>query len=537
MISDRQRFDRLEDEIVAMVSDLEFYDYYQLLGVKPNASTSVILYNFNVKAHEYRQLQKHKLCSAELYQNIELLIDRLDEAREVLSDKRLAWQYAQGLDLGNMRHPRVATARDARRPASEPLAIDNRVHDDALERRASQLEEQLQELIHAPDEEVEEISRGIDEEMLEQESQQLAEEVNAYGVALKEEIEEEEEVPIDEEFLDEADADLRVKLMEDGVSMNEDAHLEEDVAPDAAYTEEAVMALAIELAADGVDLHAEDVEPDVTPDFEYTDEAVRSLERELVEDGVFVHDLVEDEDPLAAVDHDFASEAVDRLRRELSGEHGIVMRDRSEVLAEAREKAPKRPKTSDALKALQTVDEQLPSLRALPGESRGAPGGLVAVSTEPDPQRDAFTAQTTTEREASVAPAGAVAAAAAARVRGSKGAADALESARAALGARRAAAGAKRAPNATQGTAPQALAGDAAEGAPAARTVVHVEAPTQLVGRPPPRVWQRRGGARAPLSLAPPADIDIGEPIALEKVREAPVAALTLPDLGEPIEL
>lgn len=204
-----------EDEIAQIIDDLEFYTYYQLLDLQPDASRDVVQYQINLLQHEWDKLRRDHHCTAALYKNLTLLLDRLDEARQVLTSEALRFEYDRGIELGETRHARVAAERAAQRPAVQ-------------ERK---------------DDYIEEASRYL-EKKIPQQFRQSGEHEEVYQ-------------PIEREHLERLTTRMEARLRSDGIDLQaeeDEQELVEDEADDGSYLDEAVAHLERELAGHGVEL-------------------------------------------------------------------------------------------------------------------------------------------------------------------------------------------------------------------------------------------------------------------------------------------
>ncbi len=318
-------FERLEDEFGSVVSDLELYTYYQLLEVEPDSSPDRALYNYNLRKYEYEKLQKDHRCSAALYQSLTLLLDRLDEAREVLCDEQLRRHYDARLELGQTRHAEVVERRRKTRPKAVLTA-----EQELAEKAAARLQRTIhKEYLDAPEEQGIDVSEGIEADLLDRESKTLEGELAGYGVAVDVvELPPEEAVPIEAEYLEKAERDLRLKLYRDGASLHAPAEAE-DVAADAAFVAGMTEQLHAELAEMGVPEKEEVEEDALPPDAELLDKLLGQEQRAVQDLGVATavwDDSFLMEQTASAADAAEAAQALEadlsRLKVEYAAERG-----------------------------------------------------------------------------------------------------------------------------------------------------------------------------------------------------------------------
>jgi hypothetical protein len=110
----------VHNQVALIIADLELHSYYQLLEVAPEDGPSVVEFNYDTLRHEYDKLRNHHRCTKELREGLDLLLDRLEEAKQVLCNSGLREEYDERLALGETRHARAVKARADDRAASRP---------------------------------------------------------------------------------------------------------------------------------------------------------------------------------------------------------------------------------------------------------------------------------------------------------------------------------------------------------------------------------------------------------------------------------
>jgi curved DNA-binding protein CbpA len=203
-------FYKLEEEVVGIIDDLELYSYYQLLELRQDADAAMVDYNYNLKVHEFRKLQKNIHCGAILMQNLERLIERMEEAYQVLSEADRRQEYDRGLELGQMRHPTVVQQRS--------LPMPKKVHQDQY---------------------LDKVTRGLEKKIPKEFLESEDNEGDEYQA-------------IDHDYLDEALADLSAKLEKDKLDLHAEGG-EEDVSADADFAGVVLEDIEAELGELGLD--------------------------------------------------------------------------------------------------------------------------------------------------------------------------------------------------------------------------------------------------------------------------------------------
>jgi len=267
----------LEQELLAVIADIDLYSYYQLLDVTADASPDVITYQYNLKSYELNRLKNRPDCRAILLHHATLLLDRLDEARQVLFDVGRRREYDQGLELGQMRH--TATVSDRSRPADLKGVGQNDAHlaqiTETLERKLSP------ELLHEQVAEVEDRApEGLDRYQLEQLSAMMAAKLARSGIELRvrDDYDQlDDRSPIDSEHLEQTLEDLQRRLDRLGVNLADEGEAE-DLSADAEYAAELVQDLQAELQAMGLDMFDVAEVVDAAPE-ELFDEEGNPIER------------------------------------------------------------------------------------------------------------------------------------------------------------------------------------------------------------------------------------------------------------------
>jgi hypothetical protein len=307
--------EKLEDEVAQIVADLELYTYYQLLDLEPGGSCAVAEYNYNLKVHEYRRIQKDHRASGQLVQALQLIMDRMDEAREVLSNATLRAEYDEGVNNGHTRHVGMARQRAIRSKAGP---VDERQR--LVEEMAANLQRGMdRKLINAPDAVVSDVTEGIEEDLLDQESKQLTGELAGYGVKIDiTEEAPEQYVPIEQDYLEDAAEDLRVKIYKDGATLYEITERESE---SASSDKEMLAGLTDQLHRELEDLgvpEKDEVEPEaLVPDAEFINELVWKEQAAVID--LKVDTSIKEDEHLHARDigHDLASALSDELEQDL----------------------------------------------------------------------------------------------------------------------------------------------------------------------------------------------------------------------------
>ena len=304
-------------EVGATIADLDFYSYYQLIGVDEDASTDVITYQFNLKAHELEQAKRHPACNARLQQDIDLLIGRLNEARDVLCDRALRMEYDRGLELGETRHQAMVpqtgasktapqapkTAPQAPKPARQapkhaPVAYD-RSTDSHIYQATDDLERKLgDDLLHA-DDEVPEIDDRPDAEYLDRVTddleRQLGDEMLHSGPD-DEELLQEIPTAVDREHLEALTEDMKRKLAKAGINLSVKEGFEglDDFSGiDPEYLDVVLGHLQQKLAKLELDDEAEVEVEDRSADADFAADLVAELQEELSAMGLDMFDVAE----------------------------------------------------------------------------------------------------------------------------------------------------------------------------------------------------------------------------------------------------
>lgn len=185
---------KIEDEVAGIIEDLDFYSYYQLLELRQNAPREMVEFHFHAKQDQFDKLKRDIYCGPKLFQNIEILMDRIEEAHQVLSDPKLRMEYDQGLVLGRTRHHQVAQDRTVHVPTEVE-------QDEYLEQVTSGLEKKLgEEFLHAGEDEDVEGRQAIDEEYLDEAVDHLSRKLQQHDIDLHSE--EEEAIPPEDESAD-----------------------------------------------------------------------------------------------------------------------------------------------------------------------------------------------------------------------------------------------------------------------------------------------------------------------------------------------
>jgi hypothetical protein len=305
------RYYEIEDQIAAVIADLELYSYYQILDVEPSATADVILYTYNLKCYEHEQLQKDRFCGAVLHHNLTLLRERLDEAKQVLVDPTLRREYDRGLELGEMRHAATAALHPAAQHVEGP-------RDELIEHLVGKLERTINKAYIDAGEELlsDEPSMGIDLELVDQEKIKLEEQVAKLGVELQVKADEETPaVPLDSKFLDEATRQLTGKLyVEHNLSLHDRGEAE-DVAADAGFAGELTEGLRGELYKMGVSEWEAQKEIERPIDVEFLDGLLAQEKRAVANLGVSAE--VKADEVVRSVDAIDADELAAGLESEL----------------------------------------------------------------------------------------------------------------------------------------------------------------------------------------------------------------------------
>jgi hypothetical protein len=110
----------VHNQVALIIDDLDLHSYYQLLEVAQEDSASVVEFNYDTLRHEYDKLRNHDRCTRELREGLDLLLDRLEEAKQVLCDSRLRREYDERLALGETRHARAMQGRADDRAEGRP---------------------------------------------------------------------------------------------------------------------------------------------------------------------------------------------------------------------------------------------------------------------------------------------------------------------------------------------------------------------------------------------------------------------------------
>jgi len=268
----------IEQDLAAIIADLDFHSYYQLLDADESASLDVITYQHNLKVYELEQVKRRPGCSARLLHDVVLLLDRLDEARQVLCNEELRAAYDRGLELGQTRHEQTAVERSRRvDPDLRGIGQD----DTHLERVTRELERQLpRELLHE-DAPTEPDQPPLDRSELEQLTASMSAKLARAGIELRvrDDFDQQKELsPIDADYLHQAVDGLGSRLDRLGVDLADDGE-EEDRSADAGFADEMVQQLQAELAAMGLDMFDVAEVVDVAPEEELLDEEGRPAER------------------------------------------------------------------------------------------------------------------------------------------------------------------------------------------------------------------------------------------------------------------
>jgi curved DNA-binding protein CbpA len=196
---------KIEDEVAGIIEDIDFYSYYQLLELRENATAELVDFHFHAKRDQFDKLKRDIYCGPKLFQNIEILMDRIEEAHQVLSNPRLRMEYDQGLVLGRTRHYQVAQQRAL---ASAPVEVEQ---DEYLEQVTSGLQKKLgDEFLHAGEDEEVEGRQSIDEEYLDEAVEHLSRKLQQHNIDLHNE--EEEAIPPEDQS---ADASFAHELVDD----------------------------------------------------------------------------------------------------------------------------------------------------------------------------------------------------------------------------------------------------------------------------------------------------------------------------------
>jgi curved DNA-binding protein CbpA len=214
-----------EREIGEIVEDLDLYSYYQLLELEPGASADAVYGAYEARAGAYLEIQRTHACNAMMLRNLTVLLNRLAEARHVLTDPALRAEYDRGLELGNMRLavevPLPAPAPQAQ-PAPAAEEFDDRVE-------------------------------PVDRDYLDELSGQLAADLEQGGIeyAVQQLI---EDAPIDPEHVDQKVEQLQRELDELGVPLQEEEPTFDDESVDAGYAAEVVARMEDELTEMGIEI-------------------------------------------------------------------------------------------------------------------------------------------------------------------------------------------------------------------------------------------------------------------------------------------
>jgi hypothetical protein len=307
--------EKLEDEIAQIVVDLELYTYYQLLDLQPEGSCGVAEYNYNLKVHEYKKIQKDHRASAQLVQALQLIVDRMDEAREVLSSPTLRAEYDEGLTNGHTRHVGMARQR-AIRSKTGPVDERQRLVEDMVANLKRGMDKKL---IDAPDAVVPDVTEGIEDDLLDQESKQLTGELAGYGVKIDiTEEAPEQYVPIEKDYLEEATEDLRVKIYKDGATLYE---ITEREAVSASTDKEMLAGLTDqlhqELAEMGVPEKDEVAPEALVPDAEFINQLVWQEQAAVIDLKVDTSIKADEELHARDISRDLASALSDELQNDL----------------------------------------------------------------------------------------------------------------------------------------------------------------------------------------------------------------------------
>ena len=275
-----------EQQMTAVNEDIDLYSYYQLLGINEDASVDLVTYNYNLKVYEYEQVKKRDDCTPTLVKTLAVLLDRLDEARRVLTDEELRTQYDTGLEMGQTRHGSVLALR-GRKERSDAARGSGATDVTVRRQPAAKREEQQQRVTHdiqAPTQEddyVDEAVRHLEHKLapelldagepepdnappppMDREDLRVLTEVMARKLAqagvefrVRDDFDDEgDHSPIDPEYLRMAVATLQHKLFRLGVSLDDEGAEAEDVSADADYASGLVAELQAELAAMGLDM-------------------------------------------------------------------------------------------------------------------------------------------------------------------------------------------------------------------------------------------------------------------------------------------
>ncbi|MCK5798037.1 MAG: hypothetical protein KAI47_12665 [Deltaproteobacteria bacterium] len=314
----RQQLYKLEDQLETLISNLDSYSYYQLLGIEPNASPEIVEFTYVKRISEYEEIRGEKRCTASLFQNLGKLLERLEEAHRILTDETLRAEYAQWLEAGHTRH--LGANAKPRREEEE--------RDEYIDKAAAALEKKLGvKMLSSEETEIndsgswtidlgEEGEAAVASGDIEGIEDHLRRDLDRLGVHDEEGEAEDESASLDRELLDETEAQLREDLDELGYEEEEAEAEDESASLDEAYIAEAEEALRRELEEMGVrDEDAEDDES-VSLDRDYLERAARELERKLASDGV-KNEEGEEEGRPASLDPEFIERAVRNLEKKL----------------------------------------------------------------------------------------------------------------------------------------------------------------------------------------------------------------------------
>lgn len=203
----------VEKEVEGIIDDLELYSYYQLLELRPDSSAAMVDYNFNIKTVELKRLQKNIHCGAVMLQSLNTLIERMDEAYQVLSDPDRRHEYNVGLELGQLRHLTVVEQR----AIPMPKRVDR---DQYLEKVTAGLEKKLgQEMLHSGEDEGDELA-PIDGDYLDEAISELGDKLKMDALELHDPGEQ-DDVSADKDFAGVMLEDIEADLEELGLSKEE----------------------------------------------------------------------------------------------------------------------------------------------------------------------------------------------------------------------------------------------------------------------------------------------------------------------------
>ncbi|PID39366.1 MAG: hypothetical protein CSB49_01530 [Proteobacteria bacterium] len=317
----RRQLHTFEDQLEQLVPKLEAYTYYQLLGVDPQASAAVIEFTYNQRVAEYLEVRGNKRCTASLFQNLGKLLERLEEARRILTDTTLRNEYHQWLAAGHTRHWGANV---------KPREVEQR--DEYIEKAAAALERKLGgQMVQAPEEEgdagkhwtidlgegeaAEELAQSGDVDAMDR---HLRADLERLGVRDDEGEDEDESASLDRALLDRTEDGLRAELDEMGVKDEEGEAEDESASLNPSFIAEAEQWLRAELKTMGVE--DEDVAADesVSLDPAYIERALAHLEQQLNADGVRRDEVGEEEGRPASLDLEHIAQVVATLERQVS---------------------------------------------------------------------------------------------------------------------------------------------------------------------------------------------------------------------------